>query len=125
MATFISNIVIDMGDFVKQTAYTQGYAEISNLYSKKLMEDKRKFIANNSAENAWSFFEDYTMLWDLRYKGEEQYLKMSSVKMLLIASVKTLDYDIKVEVVNDTLDRLAKAKFQLSPEFIIQLQKSM
>lgn len=123
LATFISNIVIDMGDFVKQTAYTQGYAEISNLYSKKLMEDKRKFIANNLAENAWSFFEDYTMLWDLRYKGEEQYLKMSSVKMLLIASVKTLDYDIKVEVVNDTLDRLAKAKFQLSPEFIIPTSK--
>ena len=29
LATFISNIVIDTGDFVKQVAYTQGYAELS------------------------------------------------------------------------------------------------
>lgn len=43
-ATFVSNIVVDMGDFVKQAAYTQGYGELSALYSLKLENDKNAFF---------------------------------------------------------------------------------
>lgn len=119
LAAFISNIVIDAGDFVKQAAYTQGYAELSALYSSKLEEDKQKFLAEESAENAWNFFEDYTILWNLRYQGEKQYIDMNSIKMFLFGSVRSFDYNLKLAVVNDTLDRLENCRFRISQNYTV------
>lgn len=111
LATFVSNIVVDMGDFVEQAAYTQGYAELARLYSMELEKDKKAFQASQTVENAWKFYEDYNLLWRLRYKGEEQYLDMNTIKVCLIESVKGFDYDIKQELVEDTLSELDKRKF--------------
>lgn len=119
LAVFISNIVINTGDFVNQAAYTQGYAELSTLYSLKLMEDKENFKKAQTAENAWKFFEDYSILWSLRYEGENQYLRMNQVKMYLFAKVNTWKYNLKEEVVKDTISRLDKAKFEISSEYDI------
>mgnify|MGYP000560799854 CR=1 FL=1 len=119
LATFISNIVVDTGDFVKQAAYTQGYAELATLYSLKLKEDKTKFQSAKTAANAWEFFEDYTMLWALRYQGEQQYLKMNTIKMFLFEKVKTFNYDMKEEVVNDTLSQLNTRKFEFSDKYSV------
>ncbi len=113
LATTISNLVIDTGDFVKQVAYTQGYAELATLYCLKLQEDKRAFLADESVENAWNFFEDYTMLWKLRYNGEQQYLDMSSVKALIWATIKTYKYEEKEEIVKDNQERLNEFKFNI------------
>lgn len=118
-ATFVSNIVVDMGDFVKQAAYTQGYGELSALYSLKLENDKNAFLNRQSYENAWTFFEDYTMLWNLRKMGEEQYLGMNEVKMYLFSKVPTLNYDMKVEIVKDTLSELEKCKFNIPSQYTI------
>ena len=118
-ATFVSNIVVDMGDFVKQAAYTQGYGELSALYSLKLEDDKNAFLNRQSYENAWTFFEDYTMLWNLRKMGEEQYLGMNEVKMYLFSKVPTLNYDMKVEIVKDTLSELEKCKFNIPSQYTI------
>lgn len=118
-ATFVSNIVVDMGDFVKQAAYTQGYGELSVLYSLKLEEDKKVFLKKQSYENAWTFFEDYTMLWNLRKMGEEQYLSMNEVKMYLFSKVPTLNYNMKVEIVKDTLSELEKCKFNIPSQYTI------
>ena len=118
-ATFVSNIVVDMGDFVKQAAYTQGYGELSALYSLKLEKDKNAFLNRQSYENAWTFFEDYTMLWNLRKMGEEQYLGMNEVKMYLFSKVPTLNYDMKVEIVKDTLSELEKCKFNIPSQYTI------
>ena len=119
LATFISNIVVDTGDFVKQVAYTQGYAELGVLYANKLTEDKLAFLENQTAENAWQFFEDYTMLWNLRYQGEQQYLDMNKIKMYIFAKVPTWNYDIKKEVVGDNLARLNRAKFEMAANTVI------
>lgn len=113
LATTISNLVINTGYFVKQVAYTQGYAELATLYCLKLQEDKQAFLADESAENAWNFFEDYTMLWKLRYNGEQQYLDMSSVKALIWATIKTYKYDEKEEIVKDNQERLNDFKFKI------------
>lgn len=119
LAAFIDNIIVDTGDFVNQVAYTQGYAEISKVYCKKLKQDKANFIAAQTKENAWQFFEDYTMLWSLRYKGEEQYLKMNKVKMFVFGEVKTSDYTIKSDVVKDNLNLLNQKKFEFAANYTI------
>ena len=119
LATFISNIVVDTGDFVKQAAYTQGYAELATLYSLKLKEDKIKFQSAQTPANAWKFFEDYTMLWALRYQGEQQYLEMNTIKMYLFAKVKSFNYDMKEEVVKDTLSQLNTRKFEVSDKYTV------
>ena len=123
LATYISNIVVDTGDFVKQVAYTQGYAELSTLYAMKLEEDKKAFLANQSAENAWGFFEDYTILWNLRYQGEQQYLDMGKVKMYILAKVPTFNYNQKVDIVSDTLEHLEKCKFTIADN--VEIPKSV
>lgn len=119
LATFISNIVVDTGDFVKQAAYTQGYAELATLYSLKLKEDKIRFQGAQTSANAWKFFEDYTMLWALRYQGEQQYLEMNTIKMYLFAKVKSFKYDMKEEVVKETLSQLNIRKFEVSDEYTV------
>lgn len=119
LATFISNIIVDTGDFVKQVAYTQGYAELSALYSLKLQEDKEKFRSVQSSSNAWEFFEDYTMLWALRYEGEKQYLEMNKLKMFLFADIKTFNYDMKENVVKETISQLSTKKFEIADEYTV------
>ena len=130
LSTIISNIVVNMGDFVKQVAYTQGYAELGAAFSKRLQKDKEEFISSQTAENAWQFFEDYTTLWNLRYFGEQQYLDMSSVKMFIFSSVPTFDYDQKVDVVTDNLRHLENCRFELAgtkeiPESVQYMKKAV
>lgn len=130
LASFVSNIVVDTGDFVKQAAYTSSYAELSALYSLKLQEDRTAFKENPTAENAWQFYEDYNLLWRLRYKGEEQYLRMNEVKAFIFGKLKSVTYSYKEEVVNDTLDLLSTSKFELAdsitvPESLQYLKKTV
>ena len=119
IATFIDNIVVDTGDFVNKVSYTLGYAELSKLYSMKLKQDKSNFIAAQTKENAWQFFSDYSMLWSLRYKGEEQYLKMSKLKMFIFGEFETSDYARKSDVVNDNLNFLNQKKFEFAANYSI------
>ncbi len=114
LATVITNIVIDTGDFTKQAAYTSAYAELSTLYSFKLQEDKTAFLADPTAENAWKFYEDYNLLWRLRYKGEQQYLKMHEIKAFIFGKIKAHGYETKASVVQDVLGMLAQSKFELA-----------
>ena len=130
LASFVSNIVVDTGDFVKQAAYTSSYAELSALYSLKLQEDRTAFKENPTADNAWQFYEDYNLLWRLRYKGEEQYLRMNEVKAFIFGKLKSVTYSYKEGVVNDTLDLLSTSKFELAdsitvPESLQYLKKTV
>ena len=115
----VSNIIIDTGSEVKEIAYTLGYAELSTLYSIKLKEDAINFKSNETSENAWQFFKDYTILWELRYQGEQQYLKINSIKSFFFFHIKTKDYTLKEDMVNQTLARLDEAKFEISDEITI------
>lgn len=120
LSVFISNLAIDTEDFVKQTAYTQGYAQLSSIYSEKLKQDRQDFLSNKSKDNAWQFFEDYTILWQLRYNGEEQYEKAQHVKSFfgLIDGVN-LKYIYKLSVIQSNLDSLNDAKFNVSKDVTI------
>lgn len=114
LGAFVSNIIIDTGDFVKKAAYVQGYAELSTIYCNILQQDKTAFLNNQTAENAWKFFEDYSTLWSLRYSGEESYLKMNELKVFVFGKVKSSDYTMKSAVVNDNLSLLIQKKFDMA-----------
>jgi len=117
----INTFFIDVGDFVRQASYTQGYAELSALYSMKLKEDAANFKLSPTAENAWSFFEDYNLLWSLRYKGEEQFLEMSSIRAIM-GEIKAFNYTAKENIVRETLNRLCESKFEFTE---YEIPKSM
>ena len=119
LGVFISNIVVDTGDFVNQVSYTLGYGELSKVYCAKLKQDKTAFLTAQTTENAWQFFSDYTMLWSLRYKGEDQYLKMNRVKMFIFGEVKTSDYTMKYDVANDNQRLLNQKKFEFAANYTI------
>lgn len=114
LATFISNIIIDVGDFSRQAAYTQGYAELSTLFRMKLQEDAERFKSNKTAANAWKFFDDYNLLWSLRYNGEKQFLEMNSIKTFVFAELKSYNYSAKKDMVDYTLNQLNKSKFEFT-----------
>ncbi|MDO4744012.1 MAG: Ig-like domain-containing protein, partial [Clostridia bacterium] len=107
---------------------TQGYAELSALYSLKLKEDATNFKLSSTAENAWKFFEDYNLLWSLRYKGEEQFLEMSNIKSIM-GKIKAFNYSAKENIVQDTLNRLNESKFEFTeyeiPKSMQYLSKSV
>lgn len=128
LGTVISNIIIDAGDFTKQAAYTEAYAELSTLYSFKLQDDKTNFLANPTTDNAWKFYEDYNLLWRLRYKGEQQYLRMHEIKAFIFGKIKACGYETKASVVQDILDILSNNKFEMAdsitvPESISYVKK--
>lgn len=118
LATFLTNIVVDIGDFVEQVAKTQGYAELGHLYAKILESDKEKFLAAPTAKNAWQFFEDYTILWNLRYAGEEQFLKMDTIKVLFVLKGYPDNYyhTEKEKLVKDNLRMLNNIKFNMEAQ---------
>jgi uncharacterized protein YjdB len=114
LGVFVSNLIIDTGDFVKQTSYTKGYAELADLFQNILQNDKWEFNRNMSKENAWKFFEDYTILWELRYQGESQYLKASKIKVLFWDNIPINNYGNKEQVVKDIQQILENSRFFVS-----------
>lgn len=122
------NQVADIGEAVKNAAYVEGYAYLARLYKVRLENSTEKFLNNMTDENAWSFYYDYNMLYSLRYKGEEMYLKMCNLDGIC-GKLLSIGYDVKEEAVNQTLSLLKNTcKFDLSetvdvPESLKYLSK--
>ena len=116
---FIINIAVDVGEFVRDAAYSMGYGELSMLYSYKLQEDKLLFQQSPSAANAWKFYEDYNLLWRLRECGEKAYLSMYDLRFFLFGRFKVNGYRVNKEMVDQTLERLEEARFEIFDEITI------
>lgn len=119
IARKLANVVIDTGEFVKNAAYTQGYAQLSMMYAIKLQTDKQNFLNNKSVENAEQFIRDYSLLWSLRYNGEKQYLSMNEMKSLFILKFRTYNYYYKESVVNAIIAFLDTCKMDSTVEEIV------
>lgn len=119
VGVFITNALTGINKFTEEVAYSLGYAELSKLYSQKLKSDREEFLKDQSKEKAWQFFEDYTILWNLRYSGEEQYLKSQKVEGLFSSVGTNVQYLIKSLVAEETQSRLEEAKFYVSETIII------
>lgn len=125
LATYILNLGVDIGSFVKEAFYLQGYAELSIMYSNKLLEDATNFRRYPTVENAWTFFEDYTMLWNLRYYGEKQYAELFKLKVLNVPGWKNVfeahlgHYDEAYEETEYICKNLEECKFVVADKFQI------
>ena len=117
------NQVVDIGKMVKQAAYTEGYAQLANLYKKRLLKSEKAFLNSMTDENAWQFYYDYNMLYNMRYKGEQTYLEIHNIKGMA-KSLFDKGYNIKKEVTEEILNNLkTKCKFDLSDN--VQIPESM
>ena len=113
IAVVISNSIVDTGDFIKQTCFTKGYAELADLFQKKLQDDKAEFKINESKDNAWTFFKDYTILWCLRYEGEKQYLEAGKLKYFIVFEGRVANFSDRQSAVEANLSTLEEAKFYI------------
>ncbi|WP_034475374.1 leucine-rich repeat protein [Butyrivibrio proteoclasticus] len=64
--------------FSKQAYATIAYSKMANFYSLLLLGDFVDFRSERTVDNAWKFYNDYQILFRLRYYGERAYLKMAN-----------------------------------------------
>lgn len=112
------NKIVDIGSLVKGAAYVEGYAYLSMHYRNKLIDSKVSFMLNQSPENAWDFFENYSILYQLRAKGEQAVLKMYQIDGIS-KYFTDFNYSYRESVIQDVLNALEQCRFLLTPEFEI------
>lgn len=94
----IVDSVLNMSEFVDSATYVEGYGLLQEEYTKKLLNDKAVFLESPSEENAKQFYRDYTLLWNLRDKGEEMFLQFAGYDGTWQGSVRQkLTFWIKYE----------------------------
>lgn len=107
--TWIANQIIKTDVVVQKVACVEGFARLSDYYAAKLIYDKADFQETPNAENAWKFYNDYKILYQLRLSGESAYLEMSSPDNTNEAITKILvtnNFKLRKEVVDDTIKYL-------------------
>lgn len=125
LSAYIVNMIGDMGSFTKEAFYLQGYAELSIIYNNIVLEDATKFRKNPTAENAWTFFEDYTMLWNLRCLGERQYADLFKLKVLNLPlwgevfECHLSGYDDAYDTTEGIIQNLNTCKFSVADGVVI------
>lgn len=77
------NQTVDIGAMVKEVACVMGYAKLQMHYTKKLEASKQAFLGAQTADNAWDFFENYSLLYQLRDHGEEAMIELYKVDGIL------------------------------------------
>lgn len=110
--------ITDISSLVKGATYMEGYAYLNMHYANKLRDSKAEFLSNQIAENAWKFFENYNILYQLRCKGEEATLKMFRLKEFpqgvqggLVSIFGGYKNKEREAVIQKTLDMLENCKF--------------
>jgi len=110
--------VTDISSLVKGATYMEGYAYLNMHYANKLRDSKAEFLSNQTPENAWKFFENYNILYQLRCKGEEATLKMFRLKEFpqgvqggLVSIFGGYKNKEREAVVQKTLEMLENCKF--------------
>lgn len=122
ITAFCVNCVVDVGAITRGVDYAEGYALLSEYYAKKLEASKKAFNEAPTVANAWNFYEIYNLLYRLRYKGEIANLKANKVEGIAAIFFEH-GYDVKEEMVNDTLAILESCKFTM--EDPIELPESV
>lgn len=120
-AFLVNQTLVDMSELVKNSAYTEGYAILSEYYANKLQISLEQFANDQTAANAKEFISRYQLLWQLRYKGEEQFLDLNNMQpninynptreLLGIIINNATNYQDKEQHVKDTLNILLKNRY--------------
>ena len=110
VTSWVINKLVDVGEMVKDSAITQGYAMLGNYYKNRLISSADAFVKEETENNAWEFYYDYVTLRNLRIAGEKYYLKMNDMKGLLGFLGKN-QYEKKFAVAQEILSILDKCEF--------------
>ena len=120
-AFLVNQTLVDMSELVKKSAYTEGYAILSEYYADQLQISLEQFANDQTAANAKEFISRYQLLWQLRYKGEEQFLDLNNMQpninynptreLLGIIINNVTNYQDKEQHVKDTLNILLKNRY--------------
>lgn len=114
--SFFINKVANIGEMVQEVATIEGYAKLAEVYAQCLEESKQAFVNNKTDANAWAFYYNYTILYQLRYRGEKAYLALNDVKGAINILTQNA-YEVKKAVVEDTLEHLiSNCQFNLDEE---------
>ena len=54
------------------------HAYLSDVFTKQLEDSKQVFLNDRTAENAWDFYYNYNILYELRCKGESIFENVES-----------------------------------------------
>lgn len=103
--SYFINKLADVGEMVKKEAYVEGYAYLASAFKTQLEKAKQAFLKNKTEKNAWNFYYNYNILYQLRYKGEEAYLAFSKINGLA-GALYDFGYTDKKLVVDDTIKML-------------------
>lgn len=94
LGAWIVDGLTGIGDFIKEATYVEAYGYLGTYYSDMLKNAKDEFNRNPTLENAQHFYDVYNYLYDVRYKGEETYIKMSEAKGIvdILCNIGGWDY---------------------------------
>ena len=77
LGKLVTNSITGVGKMVDKAACVNAYANLGIYYSDLLDQCKNEFLADQSLENAWKFYDTYQLLFSIRVNGEQAYLDMS------------------------------------------------
>ncbi len=123
VSAFCINKIVDVGELIRGVQFVEGYVLLQNYYKEQLLESRDAFVDNPTAENAWAFFEDYNILYRLRYRGEKAYLAMSDIKGV-IRIFTDFGYPVKAEVAETTM-KLLEERCQFTIDEGVEVPESV
>ena len=108
ISAVVTNAITNVGTTINDAAYVEAYAYLGQYFDDILRDAKDKFNANQTVENAWSFYDLYNLLFRIRACGEISYLKMcddSPVTWILSGvGFKFFDITDRKKYVEDTFE---------------------
>lgn len=80
LVSYAINTWADVGKLTEQSKYTEGYGFLGEYFAEKLKRDEKRFLNNKTEKNAYMFFNDYQLLYQIRLAGEKAYHDMSDME---------------------------------------------
>lgn len=123
MEAYAINTWSDIGNLTEKSKHTEGYGFLGEHFTEKLKNDRERFLENPNEKNAYSFFNDYILLYQVRREGEKAYRDMCDMKGAYYDLYKDIfkeaRYQEKMDVAEEHISFLEeKCKINVSSEFI-------
>lgn len=88
IAEWVADSLMGIGELTKKSQYVEAYGYLTEHFAKRLKGYAVIFENNPTVENAWDFYNTYTLLYNLRLKGEEAYADMCDVSGIAFKAYK-------------------------------------
>ena len=110
LVTYAVKVWADVAKLTEKSKYTEGYGFLGEYFAAKLKKDEERFLENQNEKNAYEFFYDYILLYEIRLEGEKAYRNMSDMKGaaydLYKAIFKEARYQLNIDVADEMIEYL-------------------